>query len=248
MSISTIYIPSGRAKEYGDYALNIFSGCSHGCDYCFAPNVIKKTKQDFHNCVEPRKDIVAETKKYLDKHTEIKGKHIHLCFTCDPFPVGYEQYWQITYDIIDIIHNSGNYVQILTKSRCEEELLKHLVKEDIFGITISCGNKTAKVVEPKASTPTERLDILFVVKYNIGCKTFVSCEPVLETEPIYYLIKNFTQIDGYKIGKLNYHKLSEWNLTEINWGEFGKECERLCKEYNRNYYIKESLRKEMGEA
>ena len=222
MSISTIYIPSGRAKEYGDYALNIFSGCSHGCDYCFAPNVIKKTKQDFHNCVEPRKDIVAETKKYLDKHTEIKGKHIHLCFTCDPFPVGYEQYWQITYDIIDIIHNSGNYVQILTKSRCEEELLKHLVKEDIFGITISCGNKTAKVVEPKASTPTERLDILFVVKYNIGCKTFVSCEPVLETEPIYYLIKNFTQIDGYKIGKLNYHKLSEWNLTEINWGSLGK--------------------------
>lgn len=26
-----IYIPKGAAKEYGDYAINIYTGCPHGC-------------------------------------------------------------------------------------------------------------------------------------------------------------------------------------------------------------------------
>ena len=37
-----IYIPKGKAKEYGDYAINIYTGCPHECYYCFAPNVLHK--------------------------------------------------------------------------------------------------------------------------------------------------------------------------------------------------------------
>ena len=43
-----IYIPKGKAKEYGDYAINIYTGCPHECYYCFAPNVLHKVKDDFH--------------------------------------------------------------------------------------------------------------------------------------------------------------------------------------------------------
>ena len=28
-----IYEPKGKAKEYGDYALNIYTGCPHSCYY-----------------------------------------------------------------------------------------------------------------------------------------------------------------------------------------------------------------------
>ena len=28
-----IYEPKGKAKEYGDYALNIYTGCPHRCYY-----------------------------------------------------------------------------------------------------------------------------------------------------------------------------------------------------------------------
>ena len=28
-----IYTPKGRAGEYGKYAVNLFDGCSHGCNY-----------------------------------------------------------------------------------------------------------------------------------------------------------------------------------------------------------------------
>ena len=45
--------------------------------------------------------------------------------------------------------------------------------------------------------------------------------------------------DKVKIGKLNYHP------STINWKEFGQEAEQLCKELCLDYYIKESLRREM---
>ena len=31
-----IYEPSGRAREYGELAVNIYTGCNHGCSYCYA--------------------------------------------------------------------------------------------------------------------------------------------------------------------------------------------------------------------
>lgn len=79
-----IYEPKGKAKEYGDYAINIYTGCPHECFYCFAPSVLRKVKDDFHKCVEVRKNIVEEVKKQIERE-HITGKLIHLCFTCDPY-------------------------------------------------------------------------------------------------------------------------------------------------------------------
>lgn len=45
--------------------------------------------------------------------------------------------------------------------------------------------------------------------------------------------------DKVKIGKLNYHK------SNINWKKFGQDAERLCQKLGLDYYIKDSLRKEM---
>ena len=53
-----IYEPKGKAKEYGDLAINIYTGCPHRCYYCFAPNVLRRDREIFHTCVEPRENIV----------------------------------------------------------------------------------------------------------------------------------------------------------------------------------------------
>ncbi len=76
-----IYKPKGAAAEYGDYAVNIYTGCPHRCYYCFAPNVLHRDREAFHSCVEPRKDILAELLRQLEQG-QITGKLIHLCFTC----------------------------------------------------------------------------------------------------------------------------------------------------------------------
>jgi DNA repair photolyase len=175
----------------------------------------------------------------LDKEG-ITGKLIHLCFSCDPYPLGVDNI--ITRDIIKLLKNAGNHVQILTKNGIGAQRDFDLLDgEDWFGVTYA-GYSTSPVLpppeEPNAGWAIDRFRALVLAK-NSGIKTWVSCEPVLNAKSIFSLIRNGSYIDRFKIGKLNYHP------SDINWHDFGYEVERLCKEYGRDYYIKEALRNEM---
>lgn len=220
-----IYEPNGAAKEYGDYALNIYTGCPHRCFYCYVPRVLHKDKADFHNSVEPRKNIVEETKKQIEKE-KITGKLIHLCFTCDPYPTGYDT--STTREIIKILKDAGNHVQILTKGDGSTDF-DLLDNEDWYGVTLD----GSEGIAPK------RAEILLEA-HNKGIRTWVSFEPVVNAETVLSQIEVVAPfVDKVKIGKLNYHP------SNINWREFGEKAEALCKSLGLNYYIKDSLRKEM---
>lgn len=73
-----IYKPKGAAAEYGDYAVNIYTGCPHRCYYCFAPNVLHRDREMFHSCVWPRGDIVQELRKQLRREAEALCKSLGL--------------------------------------------------------------------------------------------------------------------------------------------------------------------------
>lgn len=230
-----IYIPSGKAKEYGDYALNIYTGCPHRCFYCFAPNVLHRDRQQFHEVVEPRKDIVEETRRQIEREG-IAGKLIHLCFTCDPYPHGYDT--TVTREIISLLKSTGNNVQILTKGDGSRDF-DLLGPEDWYGITLD-----------GAVTRTGHFDNAPLFRYtNLikahekGIRTWVSFEPVLNAENVLGMIKDVApHADKVKIGKLNYHK------SDIDWADFGRRAETLCQQLGLDYYIKESLRAEMEAA
>lgn len=231
-----IYEPKGKAKEYGDLALNIYTGCPHRCYYCFAPGVLHKEREAFHSHVEPRPGIVEEVRKQLEKE-QITGKLIHLCFTCDPYPTGHDS--TATREIIRLLKEHGNHVQILTKGDGSRDF-DLLDENDRYGITISTAdNHLAGVAEPRTIDPAARLMGLLLAKKK-GIKTWVSFEPVIDTESVLSMIGQYYQaFDKVKIGKLNYHP------SDINWAAFGKEAEALCQALGMDYYIKDSLRAEM---
>ena len=77
---SPIYEPKGAAKEYGDLALNIYTGCPHRCFYCYVPQVLHCDREKFHTDIRPRPNIVEKTRKQLERE-QIIGKLIHFCFT-----------------------------------------------------------------------------------------------------------------------------------------------------------------------
>ena len=223
-----IYEPKGAAKEYGDLAINIYTGCPHRCFYCFAPKVLRKDKEVFHSCIEPRENIVEEVKKQIERE-HITGKLIHLCFTCDPYPTGHDS--MPTRRIIEIIKDTGNHVQILTKGdgRRDFDLLD---ENDWYGVTYD-GMKNMPCVN----------SVLYMERAKQkGVKTWLSCEPVIDAQNVLEeitLLAERKSVDKVKIGKLNYYP------SNIDWGYFGRYAESLCKSLGIDYYIKDSLRAEM---
>lgn len=229
MLMKPIYEPKGKAKEYGDYALNIYTGCPHRCFYCFAPNVLHKNREQFHSVIEPRKDIVEATARQLEREG-ITGKLIHLCFTCDPYPEGYDT--SATREIIRAIKQSGNNVQILTKGDGTRDF-DLLDNNDWYGVTLDG--------EDNANCP-EAVRLATICKaHDKGIKTWASFEPVVSAPEVLKYISDCHDIfDKVKIGKLNYHK------SDIDWADFGRRAENLCQSLGIDYYIKESLRAEMN--
>lgn len=228
-----IYQPRGAAREYGDYALNIYTGCPHRCWYCFAPSVLRRDREQFHSDVRPRDGIVEATRKQLERE-QITGRLIHLCFTCDPYPTGYDT--APTREIIRLLKAHGNHVQILTKGsgRRDFDLLDG---NDWYGVTID-GGMTDETAPGAIMTPTRIIDLgLAQIR---GIKTWVSFEPVVNAVQVLNIIEQFhDRIDRVKIGKLNYHK------SDIDWKQFGREAEALCIKLGLDYTIKDSLRREM---
>lgn len=242
--MSFIYKPKGKAAEYGDYAINIYTGCGHRCFYCFSPSVLHREKEAFHGNIRPRDGIVEGVKDQL-KQNGMKNKLIHLCFVCDPYPLGYDS--RITREIIQVIKESGNHVQILTKNGTDAMRDFDLLDEnDWVGITYAgyeIGEfEVAPAAEPGADTPHNRL-IALETAHKKGIKTWISCEPVLNAEDVLGLIELANYVDLWKVGKLNYHP------SDIDWKDFGTRAEailKIKKKYNGcDYYIKESLKKEM---
>ena len=170
-----IYKPKGAAAEYGDYAVNIYTGCPHRCYYCFAPRVLRRDREAFHSCVEPRKDIVRELRRQLERE-QITGQLIHLCFTCDPYPTGYDT--TTTREVIQALKEYGNHVQILTKGDGSRDF-DLLDGGDWYGVTISCDDNMETAAEPFAIKPSLRMCKLIEAK-NRGIHTWVSFEPVLD--------------------------------------------------------------------
>ena len=122
-------------------------------------------------------------------------------------------------------------MQILTKGDGSRDF-DLLDENDWYGITLD------GVCDGQFRLREERIDSLMKA-HERGIKTWISFEPV--TDETMFLIELSAAVwaDKVKIGKLNYHK------SNINWAEFGRKAEKLCKRLDIDYYIKESLRAEM---
>ena len=238
-----IYKPKGAAKEYGELAINIYTGCPHRCEYCYVPGVLRQDKEKFHSCVEPRKNIVEETRKQIEREG-ITNKTIFLCFTCDPYPRHCDD--RATREIISLLKEAGNHIMILTKNgiACQRDF-DLLDGEDWFGITYAGYENSDKKIpesEPGSTSEIHRLKALKKA-HDLGIRTWVSCEPVLAPEKVIKFIETTEYVDLWQVGKLNHHK------SDVNWKDFGTKVERslewASKKYGCSYKMKSALRKEM---
>jgi len=110
-----IYSPNGRAAEYSPLAANLYSGCDHRCEYCYAPAALKMPR-DVHAAPKLRKlDLIKELTRDAIKLQQAKDtRQILLCFTCDPYQKFDEDHC-LTRRALQILFDHQLNVAILTK-------------------------------------------------------------------------------------------------------------------------------------
>ena len=235
--MSVIYKPKGKAGEYADLACNLFTGCTNGCTYCYAPRMLHRKPIDFHSNALPRKDIISKITKEAPLHS---GKEVFLCFTCDPYPVNDTSL--ITRQAIEILHAHNVSVNILTKggetATRDFDLLSLRPELSNIGATLTFFNENDSLKwEPNAALPGERCFMLAQAKAK-GISTWASLEPVIDTKQTLNLIAaTHSYVDHYKVGRWNYDK----RANEIDWAKFLKNAIALFDKYGSSYYIKKDL-------
>lgn len=228
-----IYEPSGRAQEYAWLALNHYTGCYHGCQYCYGPAVTHN--KDFFIQQTVRRDVLGLLRREAPLH---KGtdKRVLLCFTTDPYqPL--DARTRTTREVIKILREFDIPFQILTKGGTWAVRDFNLYgPHDAFGTTLTFTDPAAsRQLEPWAALPHDRFEAIIAAKKK-SIETWVSLEPVIDARTSLDIIRQTHDfVDLFRIGKLNHHP------SEIDWRKFGEKAIELCRRFGKDYFIKEDL-------
>jgi DNA repair photolyase len=234
VKVRTIYEPKGKAREYCELALNLFTGCPHGCEYCYAPTMLRMPRDVFHAKAEPRLGILATLERDAAKFS---GREVFLCFSCDPYPP--DDLQMMARQAIKILHAVGARVRILTKGgkRADRDF-DLLGQGDFFGVTLTALFDTP--LEPGAARQMERCMSLHHA-HELGISTWVSLEPVLDPAQSLLIIKaTYSYVDVYKLGMWNYDERAK----TIDWKKYLSEAVELLDSLGKTYYIKKDLYRE----
>ena len=238
MKLKAIYEPKGRAKEYTNLALDIFSGCTMGCTYCF--NTLKKV--DFHKEVKKKNDLLVKVEHdcLLIKGSEDK---VLLSFSCDPYNDIDDEVMTVR-KVLELFKTYSINFQILTKGGTRAIRDFDLYKPgDAFASTLTFLDPVKSIEwEPNAPLPINRIEALKTA-HEIGIETWVSLEPVIDPEETLRIIEAVhPYVDLFKVGTLNHHELTD----TIDWKSFGERAVKLLESLGKNYYIKNDLKNYMN--
>jgi DNA repair photolyase len=236
---AVIYEPKGAALEYSPLACNLWTTCSHGCKYCYAPGALQKKRDEFFIEAPPRKDILAKLEQDCNK---MRGdpRPILLCFVCDAYqPHDYGP--ALTRQALEILAHYNMTAQVLTKGGLRATRDFDILRRNKwkFGTTVLLTDPRDRAKwEPGAATLLDRTKAICLA-HETGIYTWVSVEPVIDPEQALKLIELLSKmkvVDFWKIGKLNHSKEQE---LKIDWAKFLRDVRLLLKD--KPHYIKTDL-------
>lgn len=238
-----IYEPKGRAKEYAELACNLYIGCTHGCRYCYAPGVLRKTRFQWENeGVMPRKDMARGLERDLmEMCAKRDTREVLFSFVSDPFCCA-ESTHRLTRRAITLCGVYKVNHTVLTKGHYDlvSEYFEDMAKWGTrLGVSLCWTNdKSRENWEPGASSVEERMRILKEA-HQKGIKTWVSMEPVISPEQALDLIDLMhPYVDFWKVGKLNHLPEIE---EQVDWERFYYDVIERLEWHKAEYYIKKDL-------
>lgn len=232
--------------EYGDYTINHVQGCSHGCKYpCYAYLMAKRfgKVKSYDEWIEPQ--LAENTLELLDKEIpKLKSKiqSVHLCFTTDPFMLGYDEIANMSIEILKKLNAHNIKCTALTKGILPIELAQ-LSSDNAYGITfVSLNEEYREKYEPGAAPYKERVASLKAL-HDAGCSTWVSIEPyptpnIIE-QNISEILNSVSFTDRIIFGRTHYNKeITAYKNHKQFYNEQAKIVTDFCNDHGIDYHIK----------
>ena len=159
-----------------NFALNPYGGCTHGCIYCYAPEVTHSEWGDWR-AVRVKKNVAERLAKEL---RWVDGT-IGIGTVTDPYQDP-ERRFMLTRRCLEVISRTDVPIAILTKSDLvlrDMELISEM--RHTVNITVTTvDDRVSKRTEPGAPLPSRRLDALRTL-VDAGMNTTVMVGPIMST-------------------------------------------------------------------
>ncbi len=226
------------------YSLNPYTGCEHGCLYCYASSYIK----DFFNC-RLKLNLIEKLKKEIEKVPT--NSLISLSNTSDPYPPK-EKFLRITRKCLEIFKKHEIRILVITKSNivCRDiDILKEMPSSVTITVTTL---RYDKVLEPFAPSSLVRLKALESLSKR-GIPTGLRLDPLIpllnerEAEKILRLAKSAGV--SHVTASTFKPRWDSWRRIENSFSHIAKKIRPLyfeegIKKFNA-WYLSETRRKEL---
>ncbi len=164
-----------------DYTFNPYSGCMHGCLYCYVPDIMRgrTPPSKWGTSVSVKEDVLRKLKADLAK---LKPGVVGVSTVTDPYqPI--EKELGITRESLSILGSAAFPISIQTKSSLVARDID-IIRNGNFevGITITSRDDSFRCkFEPGASPIPERVEALNALSRS-GIKTWIFYGPIIPGE------------------------------------------------------------------
>ena len=195
-------------SKVSDYTINPYTGCEHGCTYCYARFMKRFTghKEEWGGFVDVKVNAARLLQSEIRKRRS--GK-VWISGVCDPYqPI--EKRYELTRRCLEILSKHGWPVTIQTKSplvKRDLELLRAFNDIEV-GLTITTADENIrKIFEPNSPPIKDRIETLQKL-HSTGLETFAMIAPLLpKAEDLVTQLGE--KVDYVLVDKMNYH-YADW--------------------------------------
>ena len=229
------------------YSLNVYTGCSHACAYCYITSYIKSGFK-----VRVKRNLLPRLRRELESR-RWKRKVVVLSASSDPYQK-IDAKLKLTRKCINLFREFDWRILVMTKSDLvlrDVDLLKDISVISITITTVDAG--LSKLLEPNVPSPRERIRAVEELKKK-GIPVCVRIDPIIpfindDFSKIEKLVKILSKIGVDHIISSTY-KARKDSLARLSM-KFPEKYEKLVELYRRGerisnyYYLPRDLRYEI---
>ena len=204
---------------------NPYTGCDHGCLYCYASSYIPR----FREC-RPKKNLLSRLKR---EAARLNGELVSISNSSDPYP-RLEQTSGLTRKCLEMLADSCCRLQIVTKSDLvtrDIDILQNV--PCVVSVTVlTADDGLSRKLEPGAPVSSRRLKAIETLATN-GIPTTVRIDPVIPflNDDLSALMEAVADLGALHV------TCSTYKVKPDNWRRFSAVFPEVAEKLKPHYFV-----------